>query len=127
MDSQSHFVTVNDGVSVHALTAGSGPPVVLLAGGGFTNAIFHYQFNELAQHFHVIALSMCGHGKSDRVAFGMRPARLAQDLKMFLKAFQINKTNVLAYSLGCSVVYAFIDLFTTDALDNILVVDESAV
>ena len=54
MDSLSGFATVDvdvDGVRVHARTAGSGPPVLLLHGYPQTHVMWHRVAPVLAEHF----------------------------------------------------------------------------
>jgi haloacetate dehalogenase len=53
-----------DGVSIHGVTGGSGPPVLLLHGYPQTHAIWHHIAGKLAERFTVIATDLTGYGDS---------------------------------------------------------------
>jgi non-heme chloroperoxidase len=63
---------------------GKGDPVVLLAGPGNTAWIYAPFGNDLANDFHVVALTRRGHGESDMPATGYDQATLVEDLLGFL-------------------------------------------
>ncbi|ROR89743.1 alpha/beta fold hydrolase [Nocardioides aurantiacus] len=71
MDSLSGFATVDvdvDGVRVHARTAGSGPPVLLLHGYPQTHVMWHRVAPVLAKRHTVVLADLRGYGDSDRPA-----------------------------------------------------------
>src|ERR1700683_2689294 len=57
------------GVKIAYVSAGPGQPVILVH-GLYSSAEMNWQlpgtFNQLAQHYHVIAFDLRGHGKSDK-------------------------------------------------------------
>ena len=57
-----------DGVSIHGVMGGSGPPVLLLHGYPQTHAIWHRVAPELAKRFTVIATDLTGYGDSAKPA-----------------------------------------------------------
>jgi 2-succinyl-6-hydroxy-2,4-cyclohexadiene-1-carboxylate synthase len=86
---------------LHAVRAGSGPPVVLLH--GFTGAAESWSSVVAALDGHTtIAVDLPGHGRSDAPAdparYGLRA--FADDLALLLDAEGIDRAAVLGYSLG---------------------------
>jgi haloacetate dehalogenase len=58
-----HRIPAN-GVEIHAVTGGSGPPLLLLHGYPQTHAIWRKLAPQLAQHFTVVAADLRGYGDS---------------------------------------------------------------
>jgi haloacetate dehalogenase len=56
------------GVSVHGVTGGSGPPLLLLHGFPQTHAIWHKVAQPLARRFTVVATDLTGYGDSGKPA-----------------------------------------------------------
>jgi pimeloyl-ACP methyl ester carboxylesterase len=87
-DPSSHrvqFVTVEDGVRLEVLDwGGSGRPVVLLAGLGFTAHVFDGFAERLTDSYHVYGITRRGYGASSRPALGYTGQRRAEDdLRVF--------------------------------------------
>ena len=120
------FVTVNDDVKIHIAEQGEGPPLIFIAGGGFSGSIFRFQQNFFSEDFRMLVIDMRSHGKSSRVVHGMRISRLAKDLKEVVDSLKIERFNVIAHSLGCSVIYSFIDMFSSSQIEKAVLVDEPA-
>ncbi len=121
------YITVNDGTGIHVEEKGEGPPIIFLAGGGFSSKIFKSQIDYFSQSFQVIAVDMRAHGNSERVAHGLRLSRLAHDLKEVVDAMQLRRLTLLGHSLGSSVIYSFLDLFARERVERIILVDEAPV
>src|SRR6195256_1755805 len=63
---ESRAVTI-DGVSIHYVCGGSGPPLVLVHGLGRSAAgEFYYNLEPFAAHHRVLAIDLPGFGKSDK-------------------------------------------------------------
>ncbi|ODN41890.1 alpha/beta fold hydrolase [Piscirickettsia litoralis] len=124
---QSHYFMTSDRVKLHYYEAGKGPTIVMLPGGGLAAEEFRYQLESLDHHYHVIAIDMCGHGKSEKVNYGYRISRFAQDLYELIKHKHLDKVNILAHSLGCSVLYNYWDLHGGTHLSKLILIDEPAV
>jgi non-heme chloroperoxidase len=74
------FVTVEEGVRLEVLDwGGSGRPIVLLAGLGFSAHVFDGLAEELKDSYHVYGISRRGYGASSRPASGYTEERLAED------------------------------------------------
>ncbi len=79
------FVTVEDGVRLEVLDwGGSGRPIVLLTGLGFTAHVFDDFAEQLTSSFHVYGITRRGYGASSRPASGYTEERLTEDdLRVF--------------------------------------------
>ena len=98
--------TTVQGINIHYLDEGSGPPLLLLHGGGpAASGGAHYLKNigPLSQRFRVIAPDFPNFGASERVAVSesntVINARTADGL---LDALGIASANVMGYSMGGS-------------------------
>jgi non-heme chloroperoxidase len=118
-----HFTT-DDGVKLHYLEAGSGKPLVLIHGWSQCAEEFKLQIAELSDRYQVIAIDLRGHGESEKPGFGYKLYRLAKDLFELLVSLDLTDVTVLGHSMGCSVIWAYWDLFGSDRLAKIILVDE---
>src|SRR5258708_25320346 len=76
---ESRKVTI-DGVNIHYVCGGSGPPLVLVHGLGSSAAVeFYYNLQPLATHHRVLAIDLPGFGKSDKPT-------LQYTIELFVKA-----------------------------------------
>jgi non-heme chloroperoxidase len=120
---RSTFVT-SDGVALSYGSVGSGRPLVMLHGWSQTAEQFRYQFGAFAAHARVLSYDHRGHGLSARPDHGYRIHRLAMDLREFLQDQNLSDTVLLGHSMGCSVIWAYLDLFGEDGLSKLILVDE---
>ncbi len=117
------YVTTGDGCRLHYAEAGAGPPLVLLHGWSQSGAFFEQQLAGLSARHRVLALDFRGHGASERPDHGYRIARLAKDTQEFLGALELERADVLAWSMGCSVVWSYWDLFGPGRISRLVLVD----
>jgi pimeloyl-ACP methyl ester carboxylesterase len=93
-----------DGVHLHYVEDGSGPPLVLLHGLNGSTFGFRLLMPYLTPHFRTIALDLMGFGYSDRLQH--RDYSLGAQARLvagFLDALGIAKASVLGHSLGGAV------------------------
>jgi len=88
------------GSRIHYLTAGSGPPLVLLHGGGECALAWRWVLPELARRFRVIAPDFPGTGGSDRPPTGYTAAMPGEFAGALLDALGIERAAVAGHSLG---------------------------
>ncbi len=93
-------VVESRGSRIHYLTAGTGPPLVLLHGGGECALAWRWVLPELARRFRVIAPDFPGSGASDRPPAGYSAAMLGKFVGGFLDALKIPRAAVAGHSLG---------------------------
>lgn len=119
--------TTSDGAVIPYRTKGSGPPVILVHGWSQSAAMFHHQMDGLAPQFQVVAADVRGHGESPEPKGGLRMSRLAKDLDELIAHLQFDRVSVLGWSMGVSVIWSYIDLFGTNQLHKLILVDQPSV
>jgi pimeloyl-ACP methyl ester carboxylesterase len=78
----------------------SGPPLVLLHGGGDRWQSFLPILSNLAMRWHIFALDLRGHGKSGRVPHRYRPEDYVTDVTAFLERRLDEPAILFGHSLG---------------------------
>lgn len=119
-------VETNDGVSLSVIDIGNGQPFIILP--AWTNAAIEYQpqIDEFARDYRVIAVDMRGHGESDKPQSGYRVSRIAADLRNVLIELEIDDAVIMGHSMGCSVIWAYLDLYGPGRLAKLILVDQAA-
>ncbi|MBW8638854.1 alpha/beta hydrolase [Hoeflea sp. WL0058] len=125
MDQESvRTFTTSDGVALNFLDTGSGMPLVMLHGWSQCLEEFRFQIEALRGRNRVIALDQRGHGGSEKPHYGYRVSRLAQDLRELLEFLEIDEAALLGHSMGCSVIWAYLDQYGASRVDRLVLVDE---
>lgn len=90
------------GFRIHFLERGTGPPVLLIHGGGTWLYSFRHSLEPLSRSFRVIALDMPGHGYTEPTAPGATYDFETTDrvLREFLAAKGISKVSLVGHSWG---------------------------
>ena len=98
----SRFVQGEGGKRIHFLELGSGPPLVLVHGGGSHCSEWFTILKPLSQHYHLYVVDRPGCGLSYPVNYSGSNFRTVAPgfLKMFLDAVGLNKASFLAQSMG---------------------------
>lgn len=109
-------ITASDGTRIHYEDQGQGRPLVLIHGWTFSGRFFDRNVPALAEHARVVTVDLRGHGDSDKPKHGYRIARLAKDLYDLLEALDLHEVTVLGWSLGCPVIWSYLELFGTHRL-----------
>jgi pimeloyl-ACP methyl ester carboxylesterase len=103
-DSSPHaiqFVTVNRDVKLEVLDwAGTGRPLLLLAGLGNTAHIFDAVAPKLSSSYHVYGLTRRGYGASSVPASGYSADRLADDVLEVIDFLKLNKPVLAGHSVA---------------------------
>ncbi len=95
------FISVDDGVRLEVLDrGGSGKPVVLLAGLGFTAHVFDGFAEKLARSYHVYGITRRGYGASSRPASGYSAERLTEDDLRVFDALKLTAPVVVGHSIA---------------------------
>jgi pimeloyl-ACP methyl ester carboxylesterase len=121
------FATCNDGVRLHYEALGSGPPVILIHGWSGSSRYFAPLVPLLEPSCRVITVDLRFHGESDKPGWGFHVARLAADLRDLLVALDLGRQRptVLGSSLGCAVIWSYIELFGQDSLGRAIFIDQA--
>ena len=120
------YFTTNDGVKLHYLEVGSGEPLVLIPGWSQTALEWKLQLDEFGKHYHVYALDMRGHGKSDKPDHGYRIARFAADLNDFLTTTKLDHVILDGHSMGNSVIWSYFEQYGQDHVKKLVLTDQMA-
>lgn len=116
---------LSDGASLAYIKQGSGPVLVLIPGWSQTAAQWHHQIDDLSSDFTVYALDLRGHGESSNAEGGYRIARMAADLHEFLVAEGLDGVTLMGHSMGCSVIWSYLDLYGTERLSRLIIADQA--
>lgn len=120
--------TTRDGCRLHYRDSGSGSTaIVLLPGWSQSRATFDRLIDALDDRFRVVSFDYRNHGESGDSAKGARIATLAADVAELLDHLQIRRANFIGHSMGCSVLYSYIDLFGTDSISSLVLLDQPSV
>lgn len=79
---------------------GDGPPLVLLHGIGSRAESWWPVLDDLAAHFHLVALDFRGHGASDTPERGYLFSDYAADVAGMLDALALDRPRIVGHSLG---------------------------
>jgi len=120
----SKYFKTSDGVNLHYLEAGSGPPLVMIPGWSQSAEQFKYQIDALSDRYRCIAIDMRGHGDSEKVDFGYKIQRLAKDVREILSDLELNEVTLLGHSMGCSIIWCYWDLFGSNRLSKLILADQ---
>jgi pimeloyl-ACP methyl ester carboxylesterase len=96
-----------NGIEIYYETHGAGDPLVLIAGLGYAQWMWHKMIPGLARHFQVIAFDNRGVGQTDQPAGPYTAQMLADDTAGLLNALGINKAAVMGHSMGGFIAQAF--------------------
>lgn len=118
--------SVSDGTSLHYFEAGTGKTLLMIHGWTQTAETFRYNIPELAKKYHVVAVDLRGHGDSDKPDHGYRLERLAKDIHDLIVGLDLKDVNILGWSMGCSIIWSYWDMFGSERLSKIILVDEPA-
>ncbi len=126
---QGRLVTVGemvcaDGTVIRHLEAGEGSPLVLLPGWSQSAETFVNQLTGLSKSWWTLAIDHRGHGRSSAPETGYHIHRLAADLRDVIVSRDLNGVHLLGHSMGCAVIWSYLELFGRDRLASLILVDQ---
>jgi len=103
-------IATADGVEIHAVVGGSGPPLLLLHGHPQTHSIWHRVALPLTRNFTVVAADLRGYGDSSKPPGGADHARyskreMAADMRTLMLSLGHARFAVLAHDRGARVAH----------------------
>jgi len=113
-----------DGTMIQHLEAGKGPAVVLLPGWSGSAQTFLNQLTSFSQSWRTLAIDHRGHGGSPAPEIGYHIHRLAADLRDVITSRDLNGVCLLGHSMGCAVIWSYLELFGRDRLASLILVDQ---
>ena len=114
------FFRTNDGLSLAYWKAGRGMPLVFIPGWSSNGAEYINLIHLLKEDYEVYVLDQRNHGLSDKVTFGNRISRLSADVNDFFNGLGLDKAFVCGWSMGCSVIWSYLDLYGIDKIEKLV-------
>jgi pimeloyl-ACP methyl ester carboxylesterase len=111
-----------DGTKLHYLTAGSGPPLLLLHGYAETSSMWRSLLPAVAERFMVVAPDLPGIGDSDIPTDGLDMQGAAIRIHQLARSLGIEKARVVGHDIGLMVAYAYAAQFP-DEVEKLVVMD----
>ncbi|NIJ79269.1 alpha/beta fold hydrolase [Xanthomonas cannabis] len=115
----------SDGVRLAYWTSGQGAPLVLLPGWSAGGADYINIIHLLSKRFKVYVLDQRNHGLSEKAEFGNRISRFAADLNDFLVSQNIESAHLCGWSMGCSVIWGYLDIFGSARVQKLIFIDQA--
>lgn len=97
----------NGGTKIYWTETGSGEPLLLIMGLGYSHAMWHRSIAPLSQHFRVIAFDNRGVGASDAPEGPYPIATMASDAAAVLDAAGVESAHVFGVSMGGMIAQEF--------------------
>eukprot|EP00892_Ulva_mutabilis_P007942 jgi/Ulvmu1/551/UM001_0559.1 len=121
------FTTTDDlTLSYDSLGKETDPALLLIHGWSGSSKYFCHNASEIAkQGIRVISIDLRFHGDSDKSDHGHHVARLAADLHEMLQHLQLCDVFLLGTSMGCAVIWSYIELFGQSAVKGCVFVDQA--
>lgn len=119
------FFTTSDGAALHYEVYGTGTPLIMLHGYGASAKAFDQNVPALSQKYRVITLDQRGHGDSENVSYGYHMERLSKDVEELIELLGLEGVVLLGWSMGCSVIWGYWDLFRAKHLSKLILFDEA--
>jgi pimeloyl-ACP methyl ester carboxylesterase len=111
-----------NGVKLHYLTEGKGPPVVLLHGYAETSHMWRPLIPLLAEKHTVIAPDLRGAGGSDKPESGYDKKTLAADIHALVRSLGHRDVKIVGHDIGLMVAYAYAAQYPTE-VESIALMD----
>jgi pimeloyl-ACP methyl ester carboxylesterase len=119
------FIHTDDGVSLRYTERGGGRPVVFVHGWQGAAEQWHSAARALASDCRTVTYDQRGHGRSQDAESGWTVHRLAHDLAQLLAQRALTDVVLVGHSMGCSVIWAYLELFGAARLERLVLVDQS--
>jgi pimeloyl-ACP methyl ester carboxylesterase len=97
-----------NGITIHYQMQGQGPPLVLIAGLGYSHWMWHRMAPLLAEEYQVITFDNRGVGHSDKPPGPYSAQMLAADTVGLLQALDLPHAAVMGHSMGGFVAQALV-------------------
>jgi len=112
-----------DGVKIHYLRGGQGPPLLLVHGLGSSAAVeFYYNLEALAAHHQVFAVDLPGFGQSDKPPLEYTIGLFVRVLRDFMTSLKLERSALMGVSMGGRVALG-LALDAPESVDRLVLVD----
>ena len=120
---KSGFFKTSDGIRIHYLEAGSGRPIVFIAGWTMPAWIWQKQMDEFAKKYHVIAVDPRSQGESDKPTYGHLPETRARDYRERVDGLGLKQPVLVGWSMACAELIKYAEQFGSDNVSSYVLVD----
>jgi len=97
-----------NGITVHYVRAGEGPPVVLIHGFPQDWYEYHAIMPRLAKRFTVVAVDLRGVGGSSAPPAGYDAATMSEDVYQLVSTLKLKRAYIVGHDIGAMVAYAYV-------------------
>lgn len=118
-----HMVT-SDNIKIYYNIKGEGIPIIFIHGFSEDHTCFRIQERVLSKQYKIITYDLRGHGQSNSGNRGLNLKRFALDLKELIDCLQLDQVNLVAWSMGASIIFEYIKSFGLEKLSKICIVDK---
>jgi len=118
------FIHTDDHVSLRYTERGAGRPVVFVHGWQGAAEQWRSAAQVLAGECRTVTYDQRGHGRSHDAPCGWTVHRLAHDLAQLLERLALTDAVLVGHSMGCSVIWAYLELFGAARLERLVLVFE---
>lgn len=101
-------VEIAPGLRLNVQEFGEGEPVIFIHGGSMTHEVWDHQMAMLATSFRVISYDFRGVGDSDCPRSGYSVDVFAEDLRLLMKALDLESAAIVGYALGAHIALRFV-------------------
>jgi pimeloyl-ACP methyl ester carboxylesterase len=120
------FFETKDHVQLNYEVTGHGRPIIFIAGYSGLQESWQAQKEALVQQdYQVITYDRRNHGKSETTAKGLRISRHGMDLAELIAHLGLEQVDLVGHSMGAGVIWAYLSLFSDEAVHHIVTIDES--
>lgn len=123
-DLKINYFSTSDKVKLAYWEAGKGKPLIIIPGWSSNGAELIDVIYLLSKHYHVYVLDVRNQGLSQHVDYGVRIARYAVDVNELAAHLKLKKANYMGWSMGAAVLWSYIDLFGSQAINKAVFIDE---
>lgn len=120
----SELVTVDEGVQLRVLRAGSGDPVLFVPGWSYSGEVFVHQLTGLSDTNEVLAIDPRGHGKSSKPLTGNNFPKRGRDLAAVIEALDLKNLTLAGWSFGVLDVLSYLEQHASDRVSKLILIDE---
>jgi pimeloyl-ACP methyl ester carboxylesterase len=123
-DLQINSFQTNDGATLSYWEAGRGKPLIFVPGYSANGAEYINVLYLLSKQYHVYVIDPRNQGLSQHVAYGTRISRYAMDVKELTDHIGAKSAYYCGWSMGAAIMWSYIDLFGTQSIDKLALIDE---
>lgn len=120
------YIDVDAGVRLGVIDKGAGDFVVIIPGWSQTALEWMECIDHLADKHRVLAIDMRGHGASSKPQHGYHISRLAADLHAVFELENVGNITLVGHSMGCSVIWSYLELFGSERVKKLVLIDQGA-